>query len=306
MPRKLTLDSLRAELSSVNNLISSSIEAADILGEMQFNFRKEELESKIQELEKQHENNAKLALFFGGKPVLGSLGINSSFAGPALDRFQDIVTKVYANIVNGELGQRGKVAFHGDTNLMVTGLAKGSFGFVLEETDNQLTDTTLKLAVESAADILKKCGSHDEDVFEEVIDDIDKRVLDSLREFFSLLDKNEANVRLVEDLKEFTLDSRSISLAKQRIESTQIDENVDEHFVLLTGFLPEHRRFEANLPSGESIHGTATKEAASKFFELSTNKKMLQTKWKLAIQKRVFKARNTQERVSYKLIDFIE
>lgn len=304
MPRKLTLDSLKAELVSVKALLQSALDIDDPIGEMQYTHRKQELESKIRELEEQHHCGARLALFFGGKPVLGSLGINAGFAGPVLEKYQTIVSKVYSYMERGELGTRGKVAFLGDNDLMVTDLAKGSFGFVLEEADNQLMDTAVKAAVEHVSTMLQKCGSDSEDSFEEVIDEIDKRVLDALGEFFAHLHKSEASVRLVDDNDEFTLDLSSIDRACQRIKSTQIDEDTTRGAVTLIGFLPEHRRFEAKLPTGESIHGTATPEAAAQFHELAMKHRVLQQTWELEIQKRVFKARNAQERVSYKLIEF--
>jgi hypothetical protein len=81
MPRKLKLESIRSELSSVEALIRESEMIDDPVGKMQYEYKKSLLTSQLDELMNKEETKASVALFFGGKPVFGSRGINVDFAG---------------------------------------------------------------------------------------------------------------------------------------------------------------------------------------------------------------------------------
>jgi len=308
MPRKLTLDSLRADLIAVQEMIDSAIQYGDYAGEVQMKHRKTQLQQELAALEAEEVHRANVALFFGGNPVVGSLGINVAFAGPALERFQDIVSKVYANMEQGALGARGRVAQAANTNLIVTHLAKGSFGFVLEESDNQLLaeDTPLKTAVASTTEMLDKCCQDCDDSFEQVIDTIDQRVLDALNGFFGVLDKHKATIRLVDDNRECKLDGERIRRAKDRIATTEISENIETVKVKLEGFMPGRDQFQAIHPEHGEIYGVATARAQEEANKLLESQPLLQRHWNVKIQKRVFRARNGKERVSYKLMHFVQ
>ncbi|MDN3685566.1 hypothetical protein QW180_26410 [Vibrio sinaloensis] len=70
---------------------------------------------------------------------------------------------------------------------MVTQVAKGSFGFILDEVSDQLeiTETALKHTVDDVLELLDASAQPDEDKFEKkLIESLDKRVLQSLKDFF--------------------------------------------------------------------------------------------------------------------------
>ena len=106
MLRKLRLDGLRAELSLVQELLRQSLDAGDPVGELQYEHRRNIITKEIKELEETVTTSASVTLFFGGRPVLGSKGIAAEFAGGALEKFQDLVTKTFAKAEIGQLGKR--------------------------------------------------------------------------------------------------------------------------------------------------------------------------------------------------------
>ena len=269
MPKKLSIDSLSSEIATVKELLISARQSGDIIGEMQLEHRIEKLTNKLQSLKEStfKDNLASVALFFGGQPVLGSKGIAAEFAGLALEQFQNLVTKTFATNEVGELGQRGRIPFKVNSELMVTGLARGSFGFVLDEMNEQtqLESSQLTHIIDKATHILRDTAAQDEAVFEALLEDLEPRTLIALKEFFSNLDSNKATLRVVEQNLDITLDGPAIHRAKIRTEATSIEEKTVEIEGALVGFLPEHRKFELRDKSGNIIYGSTTKVAVEQF-----------------------------------------
>jgi hypothetical protein len=309
MPRKLKLEGLQAELSAIEVLLKQAIEVGDPVAESQLSSRKSELEEEMAGILEKPERLASVALFFGGEPVLGSRGISAEFAGKALENFQELVSRTFAKSELGVLGKRGPIPLKNITNLMVTETARGSFGFVLDELSDQteMEDTALKMMVDEVATLLKLTASPNEMDFEEIIGTIDDRTLIALRDFFVTLDSNNATLRLVEDVVDFTLDKPSIHRGRQRTEATSIDELEDFITGELVGFLPDHKKFELKLEDGTIMYGSASKESAKQFEEsILSGELRIGKKWKLKVHRRVVRPLNRPPREIIKLLEFVE
>jgi hypothetical protein len=185
MINKLRIESLSAELESINGLLDEANINKDPVGKLQLTYRKKEIENELIKIGEQ-ESKAGIALFFGGKPVLGSRGINADFTGNIIKEFQDIVSKVNANLTIGQIGSRGKIPLASTSNLMITNISKGSFGFILEELTDQYEaiDTTLKMVLNDVVNYIINIGAEEEDRFESILAKLDARTLISIKEFF--------------------------------------------------------------------------------------------------------------------------
>lgn len=161
--------------------------------------RKKEIEAELAELPVDEEHRAQAAIFFGGRPVIGSLGIESEFGGRAISMIQDLVAKQFARESETGLGQRGPLPNKGATRLHVTDVQRGSFGFLLEELQPQaqLLDTSLKTALDQVTELLGAFAEMDEERFEAAVEGADERVLKDVRDFFSYLNLEGATLRLV-------------------------------------------------------------------------------------------------------------
>ncbi|MFQ2125231.1 hypothetical protein ACK33G_11955 [Aeromonas jandaei] len=303
MPRKLKLNSLTSDKYAVQQLISEAIEYGDIVGELQYREKLEKLDREIALLKNSNETNASVALFFGGEPVLGSQGILASFAGNILEKFQELINKTFASKENGSLGERGKIPLKANSNLMVTQVAKGSFGFVLDEISDQIeiTETALKHTVDYVLELINASAQPDDETFEKLIESVDRRVLQSLKSFFITLDKAHSTMRLVGDEQEYSLDSNWIHRARQRTEATEIDE--DEEIVVLKvlGLLPEHCKFEAVTIEGNIIYGSTTRLAAEQFRSELIGKQV-----RVNLLTKSIKPLHRPERTVYKLLEFVD
>ena len=243
--RKLERDFARADLAAVRGLIAQLSEE-DVMARFGLEARRDELQVAIAAMEALPEETVRpAALFFGGNPVIGTRGIESTFAGSAIGKFQDIVAKVLAHETSG-LGQRGVVPNRSASTLHITNVVRGSFGFLLEEVQppQQLLETSLKTAVDKAAQLLDAFGEPDEEQFRSAVEDIDERLLGTAREFFSLMRQSGATLRLVSGDMDRSFGAQSVERAAERATSTTVEEAEESIRGYLSGVLPESHQFE--------------------------------------------------------------
>ncbi|HML29511.1 MAG TPA: hypothetical protein PKE16_11875, partial [Hyphomicrobium sp.] len=211
------------------------------------------------------ERAASAALFFGGPKVVGSRGIEADFAGDALERFQDLVSKTFARRERGILRARGRVAARPSSKLMVTAVTRGSFGFVLEEVGDQeeAVRTQLSEVVEDVVDFVAHVADPAEDVFLEAVGDIDARLLGSARAFFDSLSKAGATLRIVEGDREISLGRDEVQRGKERTEGLVVTESEANQLNGTLFVLPAHRKFEFRLDgTGDTISGKVAPDAS--------------------------------------------
>ena len=199
-------------------------------------------------------------MFFGGRPVIGSYGIQAEFGAKAIGEFQTLVSSAFA-ASDGPLGARGPVPHSDRAQLLLTDVTRGSFGFILQQSDDaQLFETATKGVLSGVLDLIFRVASPDQETFESITEEVDSRVLGGLRTFFRLLDEAGATLRIVEDRREFTLQRDEIVLAHERTEDVTFDEREGQ----ATGaiyILPSSRRFELHqLEGGEVLRGTVTRD----------------------------------------------
>ncbi len=305
MPKKLKADSIRAELTSIDKLLKESEEYDDFVAVTQFKYRQDELQKQLQQLDLEDENIASLALYFSGKPVYGSKGIDADFAGKALDSFQEMISKIFAIDETGGQAKKGKVAFKKHSKLAVTEVSKGSFGFILNEITEQsnLVKTELKHVVESLTTILDKTVSQNDHEFDEIVEKLDRRTLLSINKFFRNLDTHEATLRMVEGNSEHNFNNALIKLGRARIESTKIEEHNTTMTGRLTGFLPESRKFEFTR-NDTVIKGNASADAVKSFEYIFLNGQSFDTEISAKFEIREIQRFGSETKTVYRLIDF--
>ena len=201
MMRRLEFEALRADLAAVEALLKQRSEIEDPIGWFQFNQRKAELESKIAELQTSEVQSAAVALYFGGRPVIELRGIFADFGSKAVAAFQSIVSTWFAAL-EGPLGERGPVPQRERSALMITEVARGSFGFVLEEIESssapELPVTSLKDVVDEVCGLIHSLADpaeSDEDELDRLPEALDKRVLGDLQAFFRHLHDSGATLK---------------------------------------------------------------------------------------------------------------
>jgi len=94
MTRKTDRDEVGADLATVESLLAL-VPEANVLGRRSLKARRDILAQELAGLFAQTHPSAHAAVYFGGAPVVGSHGIDASFASKALANYEDFVTKVW-------------------------------------------------------------------------------------------------------------------------------------------------------------------------------------------------------------------
>ena len=311
MMKRLELDSLKADLAAVEALLACRTASEDPIGWIQYSSRKTALQQQLSDLESKPDHHASVALFFGGRPVIGSRGILADFAGKTLELYQDMVSKRNAAMELGEpLSSRGTIPKRANAQMMVTEVARGSFGFVLEEAskDNEMVETPLKHVVHDISDLIHKLAQEDDEGFETVAETLDDRLLVSIRSFFKTLDDAGATMKLVDGHKEFILQREDVERARARADSMEVAEQA----IVETGLiylLPDSRRFDFYPDSGVHVRkGVISAACLKEIFGDSTHipDGVLGRRKKASFKVREVKQRNGASRVSYTLIQLAD
>jgi hypothetical protein len=302
MLKRLEREAALADLAAIESVLADRNEATDPVGWRQFSRRKEQLERELSDLTDAYSSAAGVGVFFGGRPVVGSRGVVADFGTKAIEQFQAVVSSTFAAL-EGRIGARGPLPQKERTQLYITDVARGSFGFILEEADSgQLVDTSLKYVVDSAVDLIYRVASPDEAAFDSATEAVDERVLGALQVFFKTLDDAGATVRLVEEQRDFTLQRDAVELARARTETLTLT----EHDVTMRGtiyVLPDSRRFELHSEGGETLKGTIAPQCLQALTDGGPEVRpgVIGSVRSVALRVREIKARGRDPRKSYLL-----
>ncbi len=246
---------LEAELTFLSRVIEDTPEER-FFERAGFEHRKKEIERIIRESQSLEKEPTKAFVTFRGKPVIGTRGIFAKFAGEALSAFSDAIATVGASM-NNDLGARGQVPERDKFSMVITAVARGSFGFQMEEFsqegESQLalfeTESPEKSPVESA--LIKMCAflratlSTDDELADAVLE-TDARAIESIRRFLGSLCSNEAFCA-IDFEKEEGFRFKDLSEVQKSCERI-CQENIHEEDVVKTGvfegILPKRRDFQ--------------------------------------------------------------
>ena len=238
---------LVAELAELDTMLAE-LNPKSITSRLSLQNRKRTVERKLETLGQESDTAAFVQLLFTGTPVLDTRAIDASFAADAIYSYQDMLTKATA-VRRGSLGKRGVIAGAAteQARFYLTGLVRGSFGFVLEENPvntPSLFDTSLKSMVQEVTQTMNKFCNLTEGDYDVFIQDLDKRLFASFKNFFKLLHESGAQLKVVESDGRFSFDERNILNAYKRVEATQVDEEEQQVNGTLLGLTPISGTFD--------------------------------------------------------------
>lgn len=309
MVRKLELDVISNDLVAVKKLLARRTEETDPIGFMQYTLRAQELERQLAELGALPLTRASLAVFFGGSPVQGSRGVRADFAGKAVNLIQDLVAKQFATLERGVLAGVGRLPLRGNSDLLITDLARGSVGIVLEEaeTNESLVASELTVAVHKVTADIAETGKVDATAFEELLGEVEPRYFASLTDFFRLLDDSHATARFVEAEQDFELDIDAIRRGRERTEAAITNDDDAVRYEGRLYLLPTQRKFELTvLGSGDAIYGNVSREFASANLEQLRADNVVNHDWAVRMKVRTITRPNRPPQIKYTLMGLVE
>ena len=264
MLKKLEQEAVRADLMAVETILASRHKEDDPVGYFQFTQRKTNLEQQLAEIDSRAASNS-IAMLFGGGPVVGSRGIAADFSTTIINHMQGLVSAQSASLT-GTVGERGPIPQREKSQMLITDVARGSFGFILEDI-SQSTDS-LGPIMENVCGLLGRMGSDDSEKVESAAESVDHRVLVELRNFFSALQSYNATLRLVSDQSTFELTREAIERAAERTKTLQVFEPYNQTVTGRVFTMPESKRFELHpIGGGDVIKGNISTDFIKQMFD---------------------------------------
>ena len=228
--------------------------------------RLEEVNRELERVTNEDSYFASGELTFNGNSVIGTTAIKASFAAKALAEFEHTVSVTAATLDRTTaINTRGLVSGQREQQLFITDIARGSFGFRLEERTEQspASQTTLAAksdlsqALELILELIEAGSDASDERFAEAILRTNDRVRSALRSFAEVLVRNETTCALTTGGKRFRFaEIQQVEKLLNRL----AEENVRQERVTLTGMLftlPTGHRFELRDDLGEVWSGRA-------------------------------------------------
>lgn len=249
---------LEAELGQIHALMAE-IPEDQFLERMGLESRAAEVEELLQSIAAQESiRRARVTLLFGGYPVSGTTGIDARFATDVLRRYQDLVSKTYATHLPRGLQSYGPVPAEQSTHLHITGVARGSFGFHLEEMSPPTLLPAEGSALADAVDHTNKviaAACESDEAFADAMEEVGTRVFAALKEFFDVIYSNRATFKMQSTSLSASFDADRLRLALERAGSEQSEQQDHPVFGIFKNILLGSGRFEHLLPDGTLISG---------------------------------------------------
>lgn len=271
------------------------------------------LGSKLKSLEKQlteystENTEPEIRLLFSGNAVFGSKGVKSSVVSRTMKPVQELVKTEMSLVRFGKVAKRGRAKRTENSDLFLTAVSVGSFGFELSQLNREdlFDEVDISDAIKRIIELINSVSESDES-FENAIDNTPKRNLSNLKKLFKVISDEDSFLKIESGSKSLLINKDKVKEAYHRAESTS--DKVDELFldVVLKGILLETGKFEAK----ELINNRVVSGFIDSGFDEETlveyNKKYLNNECMLHLQvhKTIFK--NGNEKTTFELLEITE
>jgi hypothetical protein len=203
---------------------------------------------------------AKAVVTYRGAPVRGVHGIGAEFGSAATTKFSDAVSAIAASI-SGVLNDFGPIPNKAQNQILITGTARGSFGFEFEEApsaDAQLPldgTTAVSQAFDLVTELLEASTKSDEELSESA-SRLGTRAIALVSEYLDKLIAYEAFCSVSTQDHVFSFSSvDQVRISRSRLSIENITEQDVDFTGEFLGAFPAERRFEFKSQDGNVIHG---------------------------------------------------
>ena len=216
--------------------------------------RLQEIESQLEPYEGVSPHLMRARLVLAGPPVPGSSGTGADLFVEAVSQFARALA-----LVGGSQGQplssTGPVSGSDDFRILITGAARGSFGFDIREASDQSAmygeSTAVEMAMARVKQILQASVGNDEQLAE-AVDTSDSRALRAIQSFLKIVSDADAVCGLSYDEGEFRFqDSGQVKRSQERLRTEYIKESDAVLAGQFLGLFPVNPRPQFMITGGE-------------------------------------------------------
>lgn len=239
---------LLSERAELNRLLNRT-RPEDVIVRKSFENRLHEVEAELEAYEGLSSRVVDARLTFHGAPVAGSRGMSADFSSVALKNFNTSIQSIAASQQREKpLPITGRIPGGSEYELTVTGTAKGSFGFVLEQSSQEMAlngeTTPVAAAIEQLKMIFEASVGTDEELAK-AVEEIDHRALKVVSDFLSNVARQNAVCALEFRGEIFRFqDTAQVQRSAVRLNQDNIKEDDVRIKGQFQGFLPKSRQAE--------------------------------------------------------------
>ncbi|HEF8772483.1 hypothetical protein AB7179_08650 [Providencia manganoxydans] len=238
-------------LSERSQIISmlEAMDASDVISRMSLEYRLAKIDEELENSNINIHSPAKAVITFKGDPVLGTVGMSSIFGAKILKAFNSAISTV-ANSLAPLVGNNKIIE-----PLIITGTAKGSFGFILEEPSREGIldfdeESITSLSLDKTYKILNSAVTGNDEELSTELEDLDESAIKKLREFIDILVK-EKTIFTLKNSK-FSLIVRNpqqLGSISYKLSIDNIKEELQQINIIFSGVLPNKRKCEFKIIS---------------------------------------------------------
>lgn len=269
---------------------------------MPLNERLKRLKEQLSELPKDLKE-PKLTLLFSGDAVFGSIGIKSSFVSKTINPMQELIKIQTAITKFGKnLGKRGQVRKGDVSEMYLTSLPTGSFGYELSLLNNVdlFDEVDVSESIHNVITLIEVTVK-DEEKFEKAMDEYPKRTLSHLKNFFKEINSENSILKIESGstFKEFSRDE--IRVGYDRVSSTIRNEETIVLNGVFKGAFIESGKFELIDNEGNTIHGYISEELSEEDIA-QYNRDYSNAECNITLEKDITEFNNGKKTISYVLL----
>ena len=240
----------------------------------------------------------KLMLRFYGSPVYGSSGVKASFTSKIFAATQRLINIDYAQRTS--VGNKKK--YLSESELFVTGVTHGSFGFQLEklQNDSLFDSNDLSTTLNNVISLIEN-STKDEGDFNNLLETSNFQLLGALKDFLQIIDKENAGAVIETGNLQYDLTAENAKIAYSRLSSSISDPEI----VKVEGkfyWLPDSNKFQI-LSDSVDIIGIVSSEIEEGSLEplLRSGGTVLGTCLKTSITDKTRKSKDIYELIKLEL-----
>lgn len=192
----------------------------------------------------------KAVVTFRGEPVIGSHGIVADFAAKAAGAFTDAVAAVATGLVEN-MRYTGPIPNREHNQLLITGMAVGSFGFEFELPKTAAVDdlfperSNAEAALNKIQLLFRLSAEGNDDSLTELVEEIHPRAVRKAVDFLQVLRERKAWCAFSFKKNYFRFDGKEqVGAVIERLSEENIHETDKNYPGELQGVLPKSRTFE--------------------------------------------------------------
>ncbi len=246
---------LLAERITLRRLIDQT-DADEAIVRASFEHRLQDVETELAAYGEHSSRLVGARLTFSGRSVDRNRGMSADFFSDSVGEFAKAVHYIGVGQRQTPLPPSGTVPYGEDYRLLVTGVARGSFGIRVEEASRQMPllgeSTLVELAIEELKSILEASVGDDEQLAD-AIGEIDPRALGQVRAFLKTVADNRAVCALEFRGREFGFrDAAQVRRSENRLSNDNIREDDATVGGKFLGFFPYRPRAQFQVDNVDS------------------------------------------------------